>query len=181
VTTLSLRLFFALWPDVVTRSALESLARVTVAVTGGRAVAADNFHLTLAFLGERPAAMVPDLCALASEIDVTPFTLSLDNVGCWRKTGIAWLSTGNRTPELPMLHERMVAALAAPRIVIDERRFMPHVTLARRVQSTIARQLAPPIAWHVDSFALVASTLDPRGVRYDVLRTWRWAPLGRIA
>jgi RNA 2',3'-cyclic 3'-phosphodiesterase len=173
VSTVSLRLFFALWPDVVTRSALESLARVTVAVTGGRAVAADNLHLTLAFLGERPAAMVPDLCALASKIEVTPLTLLLDNVGCWRKTGIAWLSTGNRAPGLLVLRERMVAALATLRIVIDERRFMPHVTLARRVESTLTRHLAPPIEWNVDSFALVASTLDPGGVRYEVLRTWR--------
>lgn len=144
-------------------------------------MAADSLHLTLAFLGARPATVVPDLCALASEIEVTPFTLLLDNVGCWRKTGIAWLSTGKRTPGLLVLRERMVAALATLRIVIDERRFMPHVTLARRVESTQARQLAPPIEWNVDSFALVASTLDPGGVRYEVLRTWPSAALGRIA
>jgi RNA 2',3'-cyclic 3'-phosphodiesterase len=180
VSTLSLRLFFALWPDVVTRSALASLARVTVAVTGGRAVAPENLHLTLAFLGERPATMVPDLCALASEIDVTPFTLLLDDLGYWRKTGIAWLSTGKRAPELLVLRERMVAALATLRIVIDERRFMPHVTLARRVESTLARRLAPPIDWNVDSFALVTSTLDRGGVRYEVLRTWPPAALGAL-
>jgi 2'-5' RNA ligase len=74
----------------------------------------------------------------------------------------------------------MVAALATLRIVIDERRFMPHVTLARRVESTLARRLAPPIDWNVDSFALVTSTLDRGGVRYEVLRTWPPAALGAL-
>lgn len=143
-------------------------------------MAAENLHLTLAFLGERPATMVPDLCALASEIEVAPFALLLDDLGCWRKTGIAWLSTGKRAPGLFVLRERMVAALATLRIVIDERRFVPHVTLARRVESALARQLAPPIEWNVDSFALVASTLDPGGVRYEVLRTWPSAALGAL-
>jgi 2'-5' RNA ligase len=176
VTAPALRLFFALWPDVAARATLDSLAREIVIETGGRAVAADNLHLTLAFLGERPAAMVPDLCASVSAIDVSPFSLSLDDVGCWRKTGIAWLSTSNSAPQLLALRERVVQALATLRIVFDERRFVPHVTLARRIEAVTARRLTPPIAWHVGSFALVASALDPSGVRYDVMQSWPPSP-----
>jgi RNA 2',3'-cyclic 3'-phosphodiesterase len=169
-------LFFALWPDVATRSALDSLAREIAMETGGRAVAPDNLHLTLAFLGERPEAIVPELCASASAIEVAPFRVCLDDVGCWRKTGIAWLAASEPMPQLLELRERIARVLAALRIVIDERRFLPHVTLARRIKSVIARQLAPPIAWHVGSFALVNSTLDPRGVHYEVLHSWPPAP-----
>jgi RNA 2',3'-cyclic 3'-phosphodiesterase len=176
VTALSLRLFFALWPDETTRAALAALARDVAAETRGRAVTADNLHLTLAFLGERPAAMLPDLCASVSAIEVVPFRLLLDDIGCWRKTGIAWASATGSVPPLLALREHVVQALAAIRIVIDERRFMPHLTLARRADSLVARRLVPPIDWEVESFSLVASTLDPRGVRYEVLRTWPEKP-----
>lgn len=172
MTAPSLRLFFALWPDETTRAALGALARDVAAEARGRAVAADNLHLTLAFLGERPAAMLPDLCTNASAIEVVPFSLPLDDIGCWRKTGIAWAGATANVPQLLWLRERVVEALATVRIVIDERRFMPHVTLARRAQSLVARRLVPPIDWRVESFSLVASMLDPRGVRYEVLQSW---------
>ena len=70
VSAPALRLFFALWPDLATRSTLGALARAAAA-------------------------------------------------------------------------ERPVAALAPPGIVIDERRFMPRVTLARRIESVVALTLCP--------------------------------------
>jgi RNA 2',3'-cyclic 3'-phosphodiesterase len=172
----SLRLFFALWPDVAVRVALDALARRIVVETGGRAVAADNLHLTLAFLGERPAAMVPELCEGVSTIAVSPFRLSLDDVGCWRKAGIAWLAAREPGAQMLELREHIVRALAALHIVIEERRFVAHVTLARRIESIVARQLTPPIDWQVGSFALVASRLDPRGVHYEALHSWPLSP-----
>jgi 2'-5' RNA ligase len=173
-----LRLFFALWPDAATRRTLDSLAREVAVETVGRAVAADNLHLTLAFLGEHPAAIVPELCSSVAAIEVLPFRLSLDDVGCWRKTGIAWLAASKRTAQLQELRQHVTKALATLQIVIDERRFAPHVTLARRCESVIVRQLTPPIEWQVGSFALVASTLDPRGVRYEVLQNFALAAPG---
>jgi len=172
VSAPSLRLFFALWPDAATRGTLDALAREVAVETGGRTVAADNLHLTLAFLGERPAAIVPELCASAAAIDGLRFRLSLDDVGCWRKADIAWLAASKRAARLQDLRQHVMNALATLQIVIDERRFAPHVTLARRTKSVIARQLTRPIEWQVGSFALVASTLDPCGVRYEVLRNF---------
>lgn len=172
VSAPSLRLFFALWPDDAVRAAIASLARQVAGETRGRAVAAGNLHLTLAFLGERPAAIVPDLCACVSTIGAAPFHLSLDDIGCWRKTGIAWLTANRIAPALRVMRGHIVDALRGLHIVIDERKFMPHVTLARRIEAVVARRVLPPLDWHVGSFALVASVLDPAGVRYDVLKTW---------
>ena len=167
-----MRLFIALWPDVAVRAALDSLARDVAIETGGRAVTADNLHLTLAFLGDRPAAMVPQLCESVSAIRVSPFLMCLDDIGCWRKAGTAWLAASEPSAQLLALHECVVRALATVQIVIDARPFAGHVTLARRIKSRVAHQLAPPIAWSADSFALVASTPDPQGARYRVLATW---------
>src|SRR6266478_6212584 len=93
----TLRLFFALWPDPATRAAIAALARDVGRETDGRAVAADNVHLTLIFLGEQPAEIVPQLCASGAAIEFSAFRLALDEVDCWRKTGIAWLGA-SETP-----------------------------------------------------------------------------------
>ena len=119
---------------------------------------------------------MPELCASVAASEVLPFRLSLDDVGCWRKTGIAWLAASRRAAQLQELRQHVTKALATLQIVIDDRRFAPHVTLARRTESVIARQLTPPIEWQVGSFALVASRLDPRGVHYEALHSWPPSP-----
>jgi 2'-5' RNA ligase len=48
---LDTRMFFALWPDAAARAALAGLAAEVVRGGGGRAPAAANLHLTLAFVG----------------------------------------------------------------------------------------------------------------------------------
>jgi RNA 2',3'-cyclic 3'-phosphodiesterase len=172
MTDVPIRLFFALWPDESTRAAIAACARTVVAQTGGREVVAKNLHLTLAFLGERPRSIVRELRASAARIPVTPMHLRLDDVGCWRKTGIAWLAMSALCPELPALHERLLTALAPLGIAIDEGRFVPHITLARRIVSRVALLLPKPIVWEAKSFALVASELGDAGARYHVLDTW---------
>jgi RNA 2',3'-cyclic 3'-phosphodiesterase len=166
------RLFFALWPDEATRRALARCASALVAQTGGRQVAADNLHLTLAFIGERPVASVPALCEAAAGVPVSPMQLRLDEIGCWRKSGIAWLASRTGNAEVVALQARLLATLAAIGIVIPESRFMPHVTLARKVVTRVALTLDEPVGWDSAAFVLVASELAPRGVRYRVVQSW---------
>ncbi len=169
----AVRLFFALWPDETTRRALAACASAVVAQTGGREVAAGNLHLTLAFIGERPTTLVPRLCRAASLVPLLPMRLVLDEVGCWRKSGIAWLGSHAPDPNVVALQSRLLDALATIGIEFPESRFMPHVTLARKVVTRIALMLAQPVLWESTSFALVASELAPGGVRYRVIETWR--------
>jgi RNA 2',3'-cyclic 3'-phosphodiesterase len=169
----TLRLFFALWPDDATRSALSACASKVVAQTGGREVAAGNLHLTLVFLGERPATLVPRLCQVAKLVPLSPMRLVLDEVGCWRKSNIAWLGPHAPDPSVLTLQSRLLDALTTIAIRLPESRFMPHVTLARKVVTRIALMLAQPVLWESASFALVSSELAPGGVRYRVIETWR--------
>ncbi len=55
-------------------------------------------------------------------------------------------------------------------------RFVPHVTLARRVTSRVALLLPQPSIWEATSFALVASELGGAAARYRVLEIWRFRP-----
>lgn len=168
----TLRLFFALWPDPATQAAIAALAGEVAGEAKGRAVAADNVHLTLAFLGAQPAARVPELCALAAAIEIAPFQLALDEIGCFRKTGIAWLGASVAPPELVALHAGLAAALDRVGITLDARPFAPHLTLVRRAKAPVLRRLAQPIIWSVASFALVSSETLREGPRYRLLEVW---------
>lgn len=168
----TLRLFFALWPDSATRAAVGALARDVAREAGGRAVAADNVHLTLAFLGEQRAEIVPKLCASAAGLAFSAFRLLLDEVGCWRNTGIAWLGASETPAELGVLQSGLARTLAGLGIALDPRPFSPHLTLARRIATKVQRRLPQPVVWNVVSFALVASELDRSGSRYRVVDVW---------
>jgi 2'-5' RNA ligase len=168
----TLRLFFALWPDLQIRALLDRVAREVALETGGRAVATENLHLTLAFLGERPAKLVARLSQSAAGIECAAFTLHLDDVGYWRKTGLAWLGTDAPSTELTGLQRQLVRALAGAGVEQEARPVAPHITLARRIGTIVRRRLASPIAWNVDSFSLVQSELGREGASYHVLKTW---------
>ena len=50
------RVFFALWPDDATRAAISRATREAVRTSGGRPIAKERLHVTIAFLGELTAA-----------------------------------------------------------------------------------------------------------------------------
>ena len=173
----SVRAFFALWPDVATRAALATLARDVTNETGGRPPVAHNIHLTLAFLGEVPAARIAQLCAAGAHAAeaVSAFELQLDRVGSFRGSGIAWAGTSAIPGALAQLAAVLGAELAARGFVLDPRPFAVHVTLARRCRKRITAAFATPIVWPVARLALNASDLSRDGPRYHELGGW---PLG---
>jgi RNA 2',3'-cyclic 3'-phosphodiesterase len=171
-----LRTFFAVWPDASARDALAPVAR-EVAGSQGRAQPSRNLHLTLAFLGDVAATRVPALSAigLAAAAAVSPFQLTLDHTGNFRRTGIAWVGASTQPPELAELVRQLRDALEAEGYAMERRVFQPHVTLARRCRGPVTVPLVTPIAWHVGRIALNASELARGGSRYRELATW---PLG---
>lgn len=172
------RLFFALWPDSATRIALADLARDVAERSGGRATAADRLHVTIAFLGEQPLTRVAELAALASRVREKTFVMRFDQVGSWRRTGVTWIAAAETPAELPRLNRALLRGLPDVENADDSRPFAPHVTLARRIRTSVRSLLAAPIEWRVDAFSLVASELGRQGPRYDLLDSWALAPAG---
>jgi len=172
-----LRLFFALWPDAATRAAIADLALAIAQETRGRAPAPEKVHLTLAFLGSQPASLLPTLQSRASSIEVPGFKLLLDQLGCWRQSGIAWLGASEVPPELITLYDRIASACASLGLPKEDRPFAPHLTLARRVTTPARRRLVQPVVWPVSSFALVASETHANGAIYRTLASWMLVPL----
>ena len=87
------RLFFALeLPKAIQKQIIHWRA-AHFADDAGRPVAADNLHLTLAFLGDVSAEKQRALSAMAGRIQQPPFTLTLDDAGQWLRSRVVWLGT----------------------------------------------------------------------------------------
>jgi RNA 2',3'-cyclic 3'-phosphodiesterase len=172
-----LRLFFALIPGAALQAELAALGRGVAQRAQGRAVAARNIHLTLAFLGDVPASGVPGLQSIAGQLPRDAFTLVLDRVGGFRGSGVAWLGARAVPGALAGLQRTLAEALRARGFRIEARPFAVHLTLARKCRVVLDEPLAGPVEWPVEAIALVASTLAPGGSVYRTLATWPLAPV----
>jgi RNA 2',3'-cyclic 3'-phosphodiesterase len=161
----SQRLFFAVWPDEATSQKLAGLqSRVR-----GRKTHHDDFHITLAFLGQRPVDSLPILKEILARLDPIDMTLVLDRLGYFRHNRIAWIGMETPPPALFQLRDRLCRELTGRSIPFSGvGDFMPHITLARNADAPDEEPFAP-IAWHARRIALAESAPASEGARYRLL------------
>ncbi|MCP5360982.1 MAG: RNA 2',3'-cyclic phosphodiesterase [Sinobacteraceae bacterium] len=158
------RLFFAFWPDETTRVAVDA-ARQPLFPLSGHPVEAANLHVTVAFLGDVGADRLERLKTLAGP--VAPFSITFDRLERWRKPGVL-VATATR----PAIRAMAIATALWQQLdrlgfARDPRPFVPHVTLARKVQSMRPELRWTAVGWTVDRIRLVESSRDAAGtLRY---------------
>src|SRR5262245_48097344 len=123
-----MRLFFALWPDDGVRAQLAGWGRALHAACGGRAIRAENLHVTLAFLGEVGDSRVPDVERAAGEVAPRAAMLVLDRAGYWKHNRIAWAGSSDVPECLLALVRELRDALRHAGIDFDAKGFASHVT-----------------------------------------------------
>jgi 2'-5' RNA ligase len=164
-----LRLFLALQLPEATLDVLERWRDEHL--TAGRAVARDALHVTLAFLGSRPAEELPSIVGALRDAAAGNGLLALEPVG-WRETrsvGMVVLRDlgGGSTALAGRLHVRL-ERLGVYRP--EARPWLPHVTVLRFRQRP---HLAPPLpdtgTFVPSGVAAYLSRLHPSGARYEVL------------
>lgn len=170
----SLRLFFALWPDDATRTALNHTGKWLHQHWGGRRMRADTLHLTLAFLGNTPVAQLDTLVACADTVQSHAFELILDQIGYWRHNRIGWLGPSQPPLALGELVSAVNEAVQKAGIKVDARQHVPHVTLLRNTAGGTF-PVCESVNLPVREFVLVSSRTDADGAYYEVIRRW---PLG---
>jgi 2'-5' RNA ligase len=163
------RVFFALWPDDATRGAISRATRAAVQSSGGRPIAKERLHLTVAFLGELTAAGLTAARA-TPPIRVGAFDVTLDAVGVWPESRILWLAPRTPPEALATLEVTLWERLATQGFRAEERVYLPHITLARRARPIEAA--VEPVHWPVRELALVESFRAHRNVHYEVLESW---------
>lgn len=174
------RLFIAVDPS---DSAREAIARACRGLEGARWTRPEQFHVTLRFLGSVETAAVPRIAAALRDVDVPAFDLEAKGFGVFpslRAPRVLW--TGLLPPEpLEALHAAVEARVAATRAAAaDEKRFSPHLTIARldgtrgsAVREWIERRgpfSAGP--WQVETVFLYASTLTASGAIHRKLESY---------
>lgn len=165
------RLFFALWPGGALRRQLAAY-RPLLEGCGGRPVVPENLHLTLAFLGSTDAATRRCLEQAAENIRLPGFSLTLDELGFWRRPQVVWLGADDTPEPLLALVAALKKAMLGCAIKPDERPFQTHMTLMRKARRAPAQTQPEALTWPITEFVLVASETRPEGVRYQVLRRW---------
>lgn len=174
------RLFFALWPEEALAARLADLGRQQVAAQGGRPMAEDSLHLTLAFLDEQPLSLLPALLQTGQRVAARaawPFAFNLDQGGYWPAQGILWLGCSRPPVALPDLAASLAGELAALGLTLEARPYVPHVTLVRGARCAAATPWHPADmpAWTARNFRLLRSRRDAAGTRYETLGCW---PMG---
>lgn len=167
------RVFFALWPDDDTRTAITRTARDAVRHCGGKPTPRTNLHITLAFLGPITTSDFVKVEALTPPLAV-PFEVVLDRLGLWERAHVLWIGPSNVPEPLLTLERELWDLLVDLGFERERRAYRPHVTLARKAQA--ARGAIDPVPWRIDGIALVESQTGPRSSRYSVLKYWEFAP-----
>jgi RNA 2',3'-cyclic 3'-phosphodiesterase len=168
------RLFFALQPDPAARAALSALASDIARACGGRPVPPAKIHLTLLFLGDVEAAGIDRVCTVARGLVADAFGLVVDRVGSFARQSVAWVAPAIIPPELMNLQDALSSRLREAGFALEERRFEPHITMARRIAQPVSAAQTSAIKWEAGEFVLVESDLASGGYR-DLAR---W-PIGR--
>ena len=172
------RLFFALWPSDEFRSQIEAATLPLVRASGGRLIPPRNFHVTLLFLGEVPAAGLSAIQQAGAALAGTPaFQIELDGIESWGRK-VLCLTSSAPPPAVIDLAERLRASLRNQLKQLDERPYSPHITLARELPQGLRLQKIEPLRQKVNDYVLVESVRDAGRSHYSVVQRWplQWAP-----
>lgn len=165
-----LRLFvgIALPPELKLR-----LSFMAAGVPGAKWVDPGNYHLTLRFIGEVDEGEAADIHETLQGIRAPRFDVTLATVGHF---GLRQLWVGvERNQALQHLHEKIESVLNRLGFPPEERRYTPHVTLAR-LKYVNEMKLRDYLSAHalfraepfpVERFSLIASYLTKSGAIYE--------------
>jgi 2'-5' RNA ligase len=147
-----MRLFIAVNLDESAKRALLNLQETLRAqVKKGSFTRPENFHITLAFLGETPADRVPMVQAAIAGVAHpdgkaahSSFTVSFNKTGCFSHSGkeLWWLGAAD-SERLRALQDDVCAALDRAGLDFDRRAFNAHITLAREIKHSSPIELPP--------------------------------------
>lgn len=165
------RLFFALEPADKVR---QEILAVQKRLKGeGRMIPAQQFHITLAFLGQQPTEKIPNLCAMASGLHFDPCTLVLDRLGTFGGTRVLWLGATLVPSALQQFHQALLDELRMAEVKFDGKAWKPHLTLYRRLRNKPGIMETVPVNWRVNQYSLLESINVENGVEYLRQGSWK--------
>lgn len=162
------RLFLALTFDGETRRQIGELqAELSRRDPEAVLTEPDSLHLTLVFLGDTEEEKLPLVREAMDRVTVPDMELVLDRLGFFPgpKGHLLWLGPAENPP-LTALQGELAAALREGGFSVEDRPFVPHVTLGRKtsVDHTALGLTVAPITVKVRHITLMESV--PQGGRH---------------
>lgn len=152
------------------------LSLLCTGLPGAKWVDPGNFHLTLRFIGEIPEDVAADVDEALARIKAPRFVVQLAGTGVFggNRPRALWVGV-ERHPDLVRLRDKIEQALVRVGLEPEQRKFAPHVTLARlrdpefdklgHFLATHAQFRAEPLP--VEQFSLIASFPTKAGSVYE--------------
>jgi len=172
MSTESTRLFFALWPDDALRMQLEDVTRPLRELCSGRVVPAENYHITLEFLGEVSNADIDAVMSAAGDVSFAPFAFSLDRWGCFSGPRVVWYGPSSYPPALGNLVKDLRRSIEPHVSLSPDRLYTPHVTALRKQPALPELPSPRKLVWNATDFVLVESVFGPGRAIYNILETY---------
>lgn len=180
-----MRLFVAIEIPAIIRAEISSLLGEFRALAPDvKWVRAGNLHLTLKFLGETEVVKCSAIeQSLANILRTHPFTLNFSGLGFFpnaKRPRVFWAGI-HSSPDLQPLVSEIDSRMSALEFPPEERRFTPHLTLARISQPVLPPRLAAAIEANagrnfgtciVTQFHLIESKLKSAGAEYTTLQSF---------
>lgn len=128
----------------------------------GNFTPAENLHLTLAFIGDYPNP--DDILDIMETVPFEPFPLKLQGYGNF---GNLWWAGLEESAHLKSYVRRLRRALADAGIPFDRKKFVPHITLARKATVPALPEIPVPEAgMTVRKVSLMRSDRGRHGMIY---------------
>jgi len=129
-----MRLFIAINFDEPTVARIMEIQQRLREMGRGSFSHPENLHLTLAFLGEIEPQRVREIQEAMTQLVIPTLRLEFSSVGNFRRDGgdLWWVGLAPNH-ELTLLQKELTAQLKVRGFVLEDRRFSPHITLARKV------------------------------------------------
>ena len=133
------RLFVAINFETETRNKLAALQnRLRTNFKRGSFTLPENLHLTLSFLGDCNPAQTAAVKAAMDATSFDPFDIRIESVGRYKRDGgDIWWAGLNESKPLLELQQKLVKNLSANGFKPEDRKFSPHITLARQVVTDV--------------------------------------------
>lgn len=173
------RLFTAL---EVPRDAALSLSLLRGGLPGARWIDVENYHVTLRFIGDIEGHVADQIADALDRVRRPCFELRLNGVGAFGSRKPHSIYAGvDPSPELGALQAEIERICQRTGLPAEQRKFIPHVTLARlRNPSPLdlatylsARGNFSTAAFKVGRFVLMSSRDSVGGGPYVVEEAWR--------
>jgi 2'-5' RNA ligase len=169
------RLFVAIDPPFGIR---EHLGALCCGLPGARWVEPEQLHLTLRFIGDVDGSVLNRVQDTLAEVRAGAFSLRLEGIGFFPPRGsprVVWVGI-MKNEQLLHLHNRIETVLVRAGLAPEDRKYSPHITLAR-LKNTPASRIGAYLAQHglfiteefqVNEFLLYSSVLNSRGARHYI-------------